>query len=105
MIVIEKNVGPKIDYEVMGQKISFDDDLTINLKKREEDWAVHIDVCFDADGNLVVGTAAGRAYVAEIDIPAREYIYPEPVEGEDPEPPTPVPLDMDKVTLSLWAVE
>ena len=105
MIVIEKNVGPKIDYEVMGQKISFDDDLTINLKKREEDWAVHIDICFDADGNLVVGTAAGRAYVAEIDIPAREYIYPEPEESEDPEPPTPVPLDMDKVTLSLWAVE
>ena len=105
MIVIEKNVGSKIDYEVMGQKICFDDDLTINLKKREEDWAVHIDVCFDADGNLVVGTAAGRAYVAEIDIPAREYIYPEPVEGEDSEPPTPVPLDMDKVTLSLWAVE
>lgn len=105
MIVIEKNVGTKIDYEVTGQKICFDDDLTINLKKREEDWAVHIDVCFDADGNLVVGTAAGRAYVAEIDIPAREYIYPEPVEGEDPEPPTPVPLDMDKVTLSLWAVE
>ena len=69
MIVIEKNVGPKIDYEVMGQKICFDDDLTINLKKREEDWAVHIDICFDADGNLVVGTAAGRAYVAEIDIP------------------------------------
>lgn len=105
MIVIEKNVGAKIDYEVTGQKICFDDDLTINLKKREEDWAVHIDVCFDADGNLVVGTAAGRAYVAEIDIPAREYIYPELVEGEDPEPPTPVPLDMDKVTLSLWAVE
>jgi hypothetical protein len=105
MIVIEKNVGPKIDYEVMGQKICFDDDLTINLKKREEDWAVHIDICFDADNNLVVGTAAGRAYVAEIDIPAREYIYPEPEEGEAHEPPTPVPLDMDKITLSLWAVE
>ena len=105
MIIVEKNVGPKIDYEVTGTKICFDDDLTINLKKREEDWAVHIDICFDADGNLVVGTAAGRAYVAEIDIPAREYIYPEPEEGEDPEPPTPVPLDMDKVMLSLWAVE
>ena len=110
MIVIEKNEGPKIDYEIQNtatkKKITFDDDLTINLIKREEDWPVHIDVCFDADGCLVIGTAAGRAYVAEIDIPAREYIYPEPgEEGEEQEPPTPVPLDLDKVTLSLWAVE
>jgi len=110
MIIVEKNEGPKIDYEIQNtatkKKITFDDDLTINLIKREEDWPVHIDVCFDADGCLVIGTAAGRAYVAEIDIPAREYIYPEPGdEGEEQEPPTPVPLDLDKVTLSLWAVE
>ena len=105
MIIIEKNQGPKIEYEVNGTKICFDDDLTIKLAKREQDWPVHIDVCFDADGELVIGTAAGRAYVAEIDIPARQYIYPEPDEGEQPEPPTPVPLDMDTVTLSLWAVE
>lgn len=110
MIIVNKNEGPKIDYEVQDtatkKKITFDDDLTINLVKREEDWPVHIDVCFDADGCLVIGTAAGRAYVAEIDIPAREYIYPEPAgEGEEQEPPTPVPLDLDKVTLSLWAVE
>ena len=110
MIIVNKNEGPKIDYEVQDtatkKKITFDDDLTINLVKREEDWPVHIDVCFDADGCLVIGTAAGRAYVAEIDIPAREYIYPEPAgEGEEQDPPTPVPLDLDKVTLSLWAVE
>ena len=110
MIIVEKNEGPKIDYEITDtakkKNICFDDDLTINLAKREEDWAVHIDICFDRDGNLVIGTAAGRAYVAEIDIPAREYIYPEPAEeGEEQDPPTPVPLDLDKVTLSLWAVE
>lgn len=105
MIVVEKNVGEKIEYEVNGTKVCFDDDLTINLKKREEDWPVHIDVCYDGDENLVIGTAAGRAYVAEIDIPARQYITPEPVEGEEPEPPTPVPLDMDTVTLTLWAID
>lgn len=101
MIVIEKNEGPKIPYEVTGKKICFDDDLTINLAKREDDWPVHIDVCSDRDGNLVIGTAAGRAYVAEIDIPAREYT---PGAGEE-DPPVPVPLDMDKVTLTLWAIE
>jgi len=102
MIIVNKNEGPKIDYEVTGKKICFDDDLTINLAKREEDWPVHIDVCHDADGDLVIGTAAGRAYVAEIDIPAR--VYTEEGEGEEQQL-IPVPLDMDTVTLSLWAIE
>jgi len=98
MIIIEKNVGEKIPYEVNGAKITFDDDLTINLKKRESDSDEHIDVCFDRDGNLVIGSAAGRAYVAEIDIPARKY-----EEAEDGV--VPVALDMDTVTLSLWAID
>jgi hypothetical protein len=109
MIIVEKNEGPKIDYEVKNtatkKTICFDDDLTINLVKREQDWAVHIDVCFDHDGELVIGTAAGRAYVAEIDIPARR--YEEEADPEDPEQTilVPLPLDLDLVTLSLWAVE
>lgn len=109
MIIVEKNEGPKIDYEVKNtatkKTICFDDDLTINLIKREQDWAVHIDVCFDRDGELVIGTAAGRAYVAEIDIPARR--YEEEADPEDPEQTilVPLPLDLDLVTLSLWAVE
>lgn len=109
MIIVEKNEGPKIDYEVKNtatkKTICFDDDLTINLVKREQDWAVHIDVCFDHDGELVIGTAAGRAYVAEIDIPARR--YDEEPDPEDPEQTIliPVPLDLDTVTLSLWSIE
>ena len=111
MIIVEKNEGPKIDYDIQDtstkKKITFDDDLTINLVKREEDYPVHIDVCFDHDGDLVLGTAAGRRYVAEIDIPARRYdIQPDP---EDPEGQavikTPIPLDLDLCTLSLWALE
>ena len=111
MIIVEKNVGPKIPYEVTGKKVCFDDDLTINLAKREQDDAVHIDICFDADQELVIGAAAGRAYVAEIDIPARRY---EEVENPDYDPDDPesqqyiirpVALDMDTVTLTLWAIE
>ena len=102
MIIVEKNEGPKIDYDIQNtatkKKITFDDDLTINLAKREEDWPV---VCFDQDGDLVIGTAAGRAYVAEIDIPARQYT---PGETEE-DPPVPVPLNLDNCTLSLWAIE
>ncbi len=101
MIIVEKNEGEKIPYEVSGKKICFDDDLTLNLAKRQEDHDVHIDICYNADRELVIGAAVGRAYVAEIDIPAREYA----VEGEgDDQTVTPVPLDMDTVTLSLWAI-
>jgi hypothetical protein len=109
MIIVEKNEGPKIEYEVQNtatkKKITFDDDLTINLIKREEDWAVHIDVCYDEDDCLVLGTAAGRRYVAEIDIPARR--YNEEADPDDPEKTilVPVPLDLDLVTLSLWSIE
>lgn len=118
MTVIEKNVGTKIPYEVSKNKICFDDDLTINLAKREEDRDVHIDVCYDTDGELVLGAAAGRSYVAEIDIPARQYtqpelVEPEATEGEDTEgstrmsnstPAEPIPFSMDNVTLTLWAI-
>lgn len=105
MIVIEKNVGPKIDYILKSKKLCFNDDLTINLVKREEDWPVHIDVCFDEDKTLVIGAAAGRSYVAEIDIPARQYIEVPPAEEGDDPTVEPVPLDTDTVTLTLWAIE
>ena len=105
MIIVEKNAGPKIPYAVEGTKITFDDELSLKLAKIEKDDAVHKDICYDADGDLMIGTAGARAYVAEIDIPPRQYITPEPEEGEEPQPPVPVPLDMDKVTLTLWAIE
>lgn len=120
MTVIEKNSGTKIPYEVVKNKICFDDDLTINLAKREDDRDVHIDVCYDSYGELVIGAAAGRSYVAEIDIPARQYTQPEPIEevttdGEESAeggtrmgngtPAEPIPFSMNNVTLTLWAID
>ncbi len=102
MNIIDINGGTKIPYVVSGTKICFDDDLTINLAKRQEDWPVHIDVCSDKDGALVIGAAVGSYYVAQIDVPAKEYTV---TEGEQPETPSALPLDMDKVTLTLWALE
>lgn len=118
MNVIEKNEGNKIPYEITDKVITFNDDLTISLAKREQDWPVHIDICLDADEQLVIGAAAGRAYVAEIDIPTREYIETvdetATVEEEEIEGAMgnrsnvtrePVPFDIDRCTLSLWAID
>lgn len=105
MIIINKNEGPKIPFEVSGTTITFDDELSLKLAKLQKDEPVHKDICYDEDGDLCVGAAAGRAYVAEIDIPAKEYIYHDIGEGEEPIQPTPVPLNMDEVTLTLWAIK
>ena len=100
MIIIEKNAVPKIPYEVTGKKIIFDDDLMLNLGKRQTEEPVHIDICYNTAHQLITGTQDARAYVAEIDIPPIEYAEPE---GD--EAPEPLPLDMDKVVLTLWAIE
>ena len=111
MKVIEKNVGTKIDFEVVGTKIYFADELMINLAKIQKDEPVHKDICYDSDGDLVIGAEYGKYYVAEIDVPAIEYEEVE-VEGEEEGSEmrsgiklVPKPLDMDKVVLTLWSID
>ena len=102
MIIVEKNAGPKIPYEVEDTYLTFDDELTLKLSKYQREDTVHKTICYDAEGDLMIGTAGARRYVAEIDIPGFEY----EIEGEgDEQTRTQLPLDMDKVTLTLWAIE
>lgn len=110
MNVIEKNTGEKIAYAVTGNKITFADELALNLEKYERDDPNHIDVCKDRFGNLVTGVIPGVAevYVAQIDIPAREYDFiADGVDenGEPKEVPVSIPFDIEKCTLTLWALE
>lgn len=108
MIIVEKNTGTKIEYEVSKSKITFDDELTLNLAKLQKDYPEHKDICFDSDGDLVLGTKAGCYYVAEIDIPPIEYEERETdgdTEDKNAVNRTPMPLDMEKVTLTLWSID
>ena len=74
MNVIEKTPGTYVEYETTSKSIIFgDDDLSINLKNMERDEKVLIDICADANGELTMGTAAGLKYVAQVEIPARQY--------------------------------
>ena len=104
--VINMNEGNKIDYEIIGYKIIFADELMLNLEKYERDDPMHIDVCRDEFGCLCMGLA--NNYVAQIDIQAREYEYIE--DGQDEEGNTKYrqeakPFDMEKVVITLWEVE
>ena len=116
-----KTPGKHIVYDTTSKSIIFgeDEDLSINLKNREQDEKTLIDICSDSDGFLVVGTAAGLRYVAQVEIPARQYT------GEEQENPNydpeaeagtegasqtitvrePVPFDIDNCTIYLWGME
>ena len=64
MTVIEANVGEKIPYVVRGSKITFDDELMLNLAKLERDDPISVDICMTKLGMLTTGL--GRDYVAQI---------------------------------------
>lgn len=126
MNVVEKTAGKKIDYSVRGSKITFADELMLNLESRERDTEMQIDVCEDVYGCLCVGVGAGtRRYVAQIVIPARQYKEVEAPEeeteimaseaGEDGNGSggnmgsgrtrEAVPFSMNNCTLILWGIE
>ena len=80
MIIVEKNAGPKIPYEVTGAKIIFDDDLMLNLAKRQGDEPVHLFICLNTAQALIIGMedilvrSSGRLAVRREKIPC-DYYY------------------------------
>lgn len=112
MNVIEVNTGEKIPYTVSKNKITFDDELMLNVERMERDFDVSIDICIDKYG--MVANGLGVKYAAQIEIPARKYTE-ETIENPDydPEDETsqatitnrePVPFSMANVTLKLYAI-
>ena len=105
MIIIDKNAGPKIGHTEDGTAITFgNNELTLDLAELQEEEPVHVTICYTKRHALTTGKG-GITYVAEIDIPAMEYEHGEPSGEGDEAPVVPVPLDMEKVTLTLWAIE
>lgn len=104
--VIEKNEGKKISYSLEGTTLWIGDVLAVRLPKLQTDDVVTKDICADSDGNLVMGL--GYNYVAQIEIPAKEYEY---VEGEPDAEGKPTyekvqkDFDITKCTLTLWSLE
>lgn len=117
---VPENAENVIDYSVRKNVLSLNDsEISVNLEKKERDDAVHLDFCFDYSGGLVSGVGADtERYVAQVDIPARQYTDtvednpdydPDKEEGVDNRPTITkheaVPFSMDNVVLTLWAVE
>lgn len=112
MNVVEVNTGRKIGYSVSGSKITFEDELMLNVSKLERDFDVCIDICIDKYG--MVTTGLGVKYAAQIEIPARQYTETS-VDNPDYNPGDessqaiittrePVAFSMKNVTLKLYAI-
>jgi len=71
MKIVEMNAGTKVDYELNGYKLTFNDELTIRLDKYQRDYEVVKDIMADNEGFLVIGD--GRFYVAQVVIPETQY--------------------------------
>ena len=105
-----------LEYDQEGNTIDFEDgEITLNLKKRERDYDVLLDVCEDSSGGLVIAVHGAELYRAQIFIPAREYTEEE-VENPDYDPEdegsqqtittqVAVPFDITKCVLTLWGKE
>lgn len=104
--VVEKNVGPKIEWAQSNTKLIFgDDDLSLNCAKRQREQDIEVDICFDSEKNLVIGTSQAESYVAQILIPGFKYEEVETeVEGETVVTRVQKDLDMSEVVLTLWAI-
>lgn len=104
--VTDANIGPKIPYAVKGNKITFNDDLQLDLGKRERDSEVKIDIYEDIDGALTTGP--GIRFIARICIPARKYNEVQngtDTEGRPQMTKEPVAFSVLNVELLLFALK
>ncbi len=106
MKTVEKNEGAKIPYSLEGTKLTFNDEIMLDLSKYERDFSVHIDICLNAYGMLTMGLSSN--YVAQLDIPARQYTYEDDgvdAEGIPKQKKVAADFDPANVTLTLWKVD
>ena len=103
--------GPYADYTQPGDMIRIGD-LEIDCGAIQADSQIIVDICDDGAGGLAIGTGDGKAYVASIIVPARQYMEQEatddagnPVLDDDGNPVierVALPFDINQVSLKLW---
>ena len=116
---IHMTEGNYIPYTTTEKSITFDDDVSINLQKREADEDVTIDVCYNINKELTVGVKSeSESYVAQVLIPARKYTtetkdnpnYDSTRDADEVTNPktitekAAVPFDIENCTVSLFAI-
>jgi len=118
MIEVHMNEGEYLEYTHTKKSITIDDDISVNLQKREADEDVTIDIYYDRDKNLMLGYDTDSQHiVVQIEIPARQYtLETKDNPNYDPDQEesamnqktittkTAVPFDIEKCTVRLSAI-
>jgi hypothetical protein len=77
--------------------------ISIDLESEVQDCQTLITITRTKDGDFVRGLDGKAGYVADIEIPPREYRFEETGEGADiATERTALPLDLNVVILRLW---
>lgn len=96
MIIKNVNSGRKADFELVGDVLIFENQLELDLSALQREYPTLLDVCLDSDYQTLV-INSGIWYVANILIPAKEYvIINDSIKW--------LPLDSSKVEVQLWAL-
>ena len=108
MIIKKKNDGVYVKYDISENHLSFKDgELEFDLEKEQCGYDVRLVVSEDESGKLTLGSS--RRYIAEIDIPKRQSRISRTdfvdQAGIDELIRVVDPFDIEKVTLTLWAIE
>ncbi len=97
-----------IAYTTTEKSITFgDEDLTVNLKTRQRDEIITLDICYDRNKNLVIGAASGFRHVAQVVVPAIEYDETTETDsdGEEQTVYTAKEFDIDGCTINLFTLD
>ena len=106
MQVFKVSEGAKYPEFSLNQKkkILTVEGVTIDLREQVMDGCQNVlYVTRNSDGTCVLGLEGKAGYVADIEIPQRQYGYETTGENEDATTEQiPLPLDLDAVVLKLW---
>jgi hypothetical protein len=79
------------------------ENVVIDLEKETGDDQNIINITRKSNGECVIGLEGKNGYVADIEIPPRQYRFEETGEGEDKKTEKiSLPLDLNTVVLKLW---
>ena len=107
MQVVNMSSGRKVPYELRETTLDFANGaLAIDLSRWQEDDPVTVDIKATRKGHLTTGR--GSYYVAQAEIPARQYQEPAEDSGDRTDgggERKPLPLNTDEVTLRLFSID
>lgn len=89
---------PVADFSIVGAEVTVSG-ITINCLDRQEDSSVIIEIRKNAGG---AGEGGDGAYLAQIEIPARQYIEIPGDTEEEQMTREAVPLDPHAISVTLW---